>query len=540
MPDVGNVKVNVQPNIGSSMQTGLDYLVEYPYGCAEQKTSGMLGNLIYGELVKLKISAPDQAKQTKAENNVRDTVKYLTSVQRPDGGWGFWGDSEYAYPHLTAYVFWGLTQAEKAGYAVDTQTMDGADKFLRDYLTRNDDNGYAYLSDSERAQVIYMLSERNADGLSGYANALYERRDKMPAFGQAFLAMAYANIEKDSSSAHAAKLMGELKNKVVYLNPSTAYIKEDEGYDWFMSSDSRSTGIYLQALMKLEPKNQEADRAVRWLMQAKKDGNWGSTQSSSMALFGLIQYARANPVDDRQAQVSLFLNNNLTDKLNFAKGDVSDTQSKTYQLSDLLKKGVIQQYGIEKDSDARWFYDINMKVYREITDIQPFENGFTVVSDIYAITDKKREHPLTQVTQGDTVRVHMKLLVPKKHQYVSLEYHLPAGLEAVDMSLKTSPQNLAGENMQCAPTYWGERNCMAEGSWEWDWWWENVWKHIEFRDDRVFLFSENLEPGVYEYDFVAQAMTPGMYRVPPARAFEFYNPMANAHNEGKLLKIEAK
>ena len=541
MPNVGDVRVAVQPNIGSSMQNGLDYLVKYPYGCAEQKTSGMMANLIYGELVKLKISAPNQDQQNQAENNVRDTIKYLTSMQHSNGGWGFWGDSEYAYAHLTAYVFWGLTQAEKAGYAVDTQTMDNADSYLRNYLSSNDNaNYYNYLSDNERAQVIFMLSERKTDGLSGYANTLYERRDNLSSFGKAFLAMAYANIEKDSSSVHAAKLMGDVKNKVTYLNPSTAYIEEDQGYDWFMSSDARSTGIYLQALMKLEPKNADADRVVRWLMQTKKDGYWGSTQSSSMALFGLIQYVRANPIDDRKTQVSLFINNNLADKLNFEKGDVSSEQSSSYPLADLLKKGVIQQFGFEKDSDTRWFYDINMKVYREIADIQPFENGFTVVSDVYAIDDKKREHPLTQVTQGDTVRVHMKLLVPKKHEYVSLEYHLPAGLEAVDMSLKTSPQNLAGENVQCAPTYWGEQNCMTEGSWEWDWWWENVWKHIEFRDDRVFLFSESLEPGIYEYDFVAQAMTPGQYRVPPARVYEFYNPMSNAHNEGKTLTVVAK
>jgi len=108
------------------------------------------------------------------------------------------------------------------------------------------------------------------------------------------------------------------------------------------------------------------------------------------------------------------------------------------------------------------------------------------------------------------------------------------------MSLKTSPQNLAGQEMQCAPTYWGEQTCMESGGWAWDWWWENVWKHIEFRDDRVFLFSDALDPGVYEYDFVAQAMTPGDYRVPPARVYEFYNPQANAHNEGKMLKITAQ
>ena len=73
-----------------------------------------------------------------------------------------------------------------------------------------------------------------------------------------------------------------------------------------------------------------------------------------------------------------------------------------------------------------------------------------------------------------------------------------------------------------------------------DWWWGYVWKHIEQRDDRVFLFSEELHPGAYDYEFLARAVTPGTFRVPPARAYEFYNPKANGHNEGKIFTVTVK
>ena len=90
------------------------------------------------------------------------------------------------------------------------------------------------------------------------------------------------------------------------------------------------------------------------------------------------------------------------------------------------------------------------------------------------------------------------------------------------------------------PDWGGETYCINSGGWEWNWWWENVWKHIEQRDDRVFLWSDALEPGEYEYEFLAQAVTPGDFRVPPARAYDFYNPNANGHNEGKVFKVIAK
>jgi uncharacterized protein YfaS (alpha-2-macroglobulin family) len=200
--------------------------------------------------------------------------------------------------------------------------------------------------------------------------------------------------------------------------------------------------------------------------------------------------------------------------------------------------GATQQIGLEKDSTKRYLYDINMRVYREIQDIDSFSNGMTVVADAYALTDSRYQRPLTEIAQGENVQVRLKVLVPKRHRYVSLEYHLPAGLEGIDFQLKTSPQYLAGQEQQCYPGWDGKQRCLATG--QTDWWWENVWRHIEYRDDRVYLFADTLEPGVYEYSFIAQAMTPGEYRVPPARVYETYNPLANGHNEGKVFKVLAK
>ena len=313
-------------------------------------------------------------------------------------------------------------------------------------------------------------------------------------------------------------------------------MKEDKGYEELLSSDLRTTSLYLQALLRLDPRNEEIERVVRYLIQNREDGYWYSTQNTAMTLLGLVEYARQNPVDKAATVVSLYLDHGSASELTFPEGDVSGASSKTYALSTLLTTGSTHQIDLEKKSDRRYFYDISMKVFREIQDIKPFDNGMTVIADIYALTDKKLAHPLAEVQQGENVRVRMKLLIPKRRRYVALEYHMPAGLEPIDFQLKTTPQQLAGEDKQCYPGWDGEQQCL--GDWEWDWWWENVWRHIEMRDDRVFLFAETLEPGVYEYDFVAQATTPGTYRVPPARAYEFYNPISNSHNEGKVFTVK--
>lgn len=533
MPNVGQVDVSVQPNIGNGLQKSLDYLTTYPYACSEQKASGLMGNLMYQQLAKLKVMKADPGKEEQAVKDIRDGIKSLVSTQHGDGGWGWWPEYESS-PWLTAYVFWGLTQSEKAGFEVDKGTMDRADAYLKQALAVSDSN-YHPFGYTGRAQVVFMLAERNPDGLSGYAASLYEHRDALPVFAKLFLAMAYHDIEKNVSSARATTLITEAQNRVIYLNPSTAYVKDDIGYDEYLSSDLRTTSLYLQTLLRIDPGSKEIERLLRYIMQNREEGRWYTTQETSMTLLGLVEYARKNPVETNAQQVSLFVDNMVKATLSYPEGDVSGPQSKSFSLSELSKGGATHQIGIEKDSDKRYFYDIDMKVYREIQNIQPFDNGFSVIADTYALDDGKFEHPIATAKQGDTVRVRVKLLVPKRHRYVALEYHLPAGLEAIDFQLKTSPQQLADKEQQCYPGWNGKQQCLSD--WQWGWWWENVWKHIEMRDDRVFLFSENLEPGVYEYTFLAQAMTTGDYRVPPARAYEFYNPKANAHNEGKLFKV---
>lgn len=534
LKNTGDLKISVQPNVGNGLQGGMDYLVNYPYGCSEQKTSNLIANLLFTQLTALKITAQDPAKEQEAKNNATQAINDLIQLQRFDGGFGFWQGSEDSYPHLTAYVLWGLMQAQQAGLSVDSGVLDKADNYLRDSLKNPKSTDFYW--DSEKAEVVFILSVRNSSGLNGYASTLYDRSKNLSSFAKIFLAMAYANIESPTS-ARTKKLMGDLKNKLVYLNPSTAYINEDAGYDWFFSSNLRSTGLYLKALMMMDPHNQDVERLVRYIVEQKKDGYWGTTQDTAISLLALIDYVKANPINEQSSDVDIFLNNKLVNTLNFPKGDVSGQASYTIPVPQLLAKGNTHQVGLEKASDTRYFYDMTLKTYREIENIEPFDNGFTIVSDIYGMNDKKSENPLSSLKVGERARVKMRLLVPKKHQYVSMEYHLPAGLEAIDFSLNTSPKELAGVAKQCSPDWWGGENCFSENSMDWQWWWANVWKHIEYRDDRVFLFTEHLDPGVYQYEFIVQALTPGEYRIPPARVYEFYNPDSNAHNEGKIFTV---
>ncbi len=127
---------------------------------------------------------------------------------------------------------------------------------------------------------------------------------------------------------------------------------------------------------------------------------------------------------------------------------------------------------------------------------------------------------------GTTQKVTLTITVPQTRHFVAVESMLPAGFEPIDLQFATSQQNLL-EN---------ETNVMS--SWR-DYERNQTWRfsHIEFRDDRVFMFAEELPPGVYTYEYLVRATTPGKFRERPAKVWEMYFPEVFGQTEGKWIQI---
>lgn len=524
-----SVRVAVTPNVGNGLQGGIDFLNYFPYGCAEQLSSALSSNLVYEELVKLRVIDVNSEALLAAKKNVNDAIAKIVSQQRADGGWGYWTEGN-EYPHLTAYVLLGLHDAETAGFAVDPSVLSRAEQYLRLALSK-DGSADAVRSANEKAEVLYAISEVNPAQLGGYATSLYERRKDLALFGKLRLALALGNIER-TSSVRGAKLLAEVRNSAVLLDPATLYLDESDAFGYFMSSDVRSSALYLRALLKLDPKNADVDRLAHYLMKRRFEGRWQTTQDTAQSLLALVEYVRSRPLDVKASAVTVYLDNAIKGLLAFAEGDRSSEQSLTIPMQE-LSDVPFHQIGLEKDSSARYFYDISMRMLRPIADIQSFDNGFTILSEYYASADVKHEQQIAEAGVGDIVRVRMKVFVPKRRQYVAVENFLPAGLEAIDMQLKTSTRDLDREQAKCS-TQPDANSCLENlGSP----WWGETWQHKEFRDDRVFLFAEELAPGLYEYEFLARAVTPGEFFVPPAQVYEFYDTTVTAHNEGKTFHV---
>ena len=95
------------------MVEGLTYLEHYPYECNEQTVSRFLPNLFTVRALRdLGIDEPVLEQKLDAQLGIE--VQSLISRQNPDGGWGYW-PQEQSSPFITAYVLWGLWNADQIG-----------------------------------------------------------------------------------------------------------------------------------------------------------------------------------------------------------------------------------------------------------------------------------------------------------------------------------------------------------------------------------------------------------------------------------------
>ncbi len=192
VPGFGGLNVQLSSTALVGLGEGARYLVEYPYGCAEQQGSRALAMLLasdLGEAFKLPgIDASDLRRVS------QETITGLRKFQCANGGFTYWaGDCRFTSAYLTAYLLHVFHQASALKYDVDKEMLQQAYTFLEKELNETPpaDDGWwpAYTAWQTFAVKVLVEGGRNQDS---HINRLYTRLDRMPVFAMAYLLDALA------------------------------------------------------------------------------------------------------------------------------------------------------------------------------------------------------------------------------------------------------------------------------------------------------------------------------------------------------------
>lgn len=509
----GSLTVAMSPSLAVYLPGGLQYLATFPYGCAEQTVSSFLPNVALKQLRSLRVfsAVPDKT----LDENVSVGLQKLYAFQLGDGGFGYFEGSTRSYPVLTAYILSALKIANDAGFAVDSGVRERAKKYLEDVLHSNKQE--QDVSPTLRAYILFVLSEEGSTD-TALLNNLSKKQESLPLFGKAYLAMAYRKAGTIAAAGRAKELMATILSAARIDARGARFDEEDRtAYGAFMNTDDRTNAIILQALVRIDPENPLTAKLVRGMLASRRAGHWDTTQSTALSLLSLVEYLKqtkelqydfvgAIEVDGKKALEHTY------------KSEQSLTRQEALLAFSSLPRGKTVDVNIGKEGKGRLYYDLLLSYFYAPDTLEPAEEGIGILRETEPL---QKEADGLKV--GETYKVTLTITVPETRNFVAVESPLPAGLEPIDLQYATAQQNLLAEKTNAVEDAYRSQ----------------LWRfsHTEMRDDRVFLFAEELPPGIYVYEYLVRATTPGRFRERPARVFEMYFPETFGQTGGGWVDV---
>jgi uncharacterized protein YfaS (alpha-2-macroglobulin family) len=517
-PTQGELSLHLDPSLAAGMRDGLDYLEHFPYECIEQTVSRFLPNVMTYRALK-QLGIEDAELEARLPQQVGVALQRIYARQKYDGGWGWW-TADPSDPFLTAYVLFGLVQADRAGFAVDEEVMERAGWFLQDNLVQPKDVKYPWQANTQ-AFILYVLAEAG-QGELGRTVRLFEQRDTLGNYGKAWLALALHVLEPDVT-ARTDALLSDLISTAV-LSATGAHWEEETADYWTMNTNNRSTSIVLDALVRLDPGNDLIPNVVRWLMVSRKDGHWETTQETVWALIALTDVMVSTGELEGDLSYIVVLNGETLGEGDVTSADVDETRKLQVVIADLLldeaNRLEISRLPATADQtgEGRLYYSAYLRYFLPVEDVKALSRG-VVVGRQYSSVDVQDEW-VNGADVGDVIQVKLTIVAPNDLHYLVVEDPLPAGCEGVDQSLQTT--SVVGEPPALERVNDWDR-------WGWGWWW---FSHTEMRDEKVVLFATYLPKGTYEYTYLMRASVPGEFLTMPALAYEMYFPEVFGRSDG--------
>jgi hypothetical protein len=516
----GELTVQLDPSLAASMREGLTYLETYPYDCIEQTISRFLPNVqTYRALKQLDITNSEL--EAKLPQYVALGLQRLYALQHYDGGWGWWLADE-SQPFLSAYALLGMHEAKAAGFAVDAGVLARASSYLKGALD-SDELTIRY-SANARSFVLYVLAHTGGGDL-GRTVALYEQRDALSVYGKAFLLMSLRALQPDEMS-RVNTLASELTSDAI-LSATGAHWEELETDYWTMNTDTRTTAIVLAALVRADSSNPLLPNVVRWLMTARRQAHWESTQETAWSVMALTEFMVATRELEADYDYRVALNTDLLLEGVVTAQDVGTTRRLAIAVADLLRdqaNRVVLDRTLAQSSrsgEGQLYYSLSLRYFLPAEQVKALDRGI-VIQRQYNLVDRP-DSPISSAAVGDVIRVKLTIIAPTNLHYVVVEDPLPAGCEALDTSLKTTSGQYQAAELD------RELGGMP-------YWW--YFAHSELRDEKVALFAAYLPAGTYEYTYVMRASLAGRFLIMPATASEMYFPEVFGRSEGGVFAIQ--
>ncbi|MEJ5261103.1 MAG: MG2 domain-containing protein [Ignavibacterium sp.] len=518
---------SVSPSLAGTLLKALDDLAGYPYGCVEQTMSRFLPTVIVANTFK-EISVPLKSKTIEElPKYVEAGLKRLYSFQHSDGGWGWW-TNDNTNPFMTAYVIYGLTLAQQAGYEIDKNIFESGLRNLRTQIEKANPE----IDETTLAYMLYSLSYalKNYD----YQKTLYYqtidillKRD-LSSYPLALLSLALNNFgEKEKSLKVAEKLLGMVKEESGF-----AYWGGESWHYRWQNDNVQGTAFAVKAIINVKGDNEIISKAIRWLLKKRQGFSWRSTQETANVVFALTDYLKVTKELNPDYNLKVYLNDKEVLSKKYSADDIySEVEViKIEGSKDNLLRSNSNRIRIVKSGNGKVYFSAVTEYFTTDLNSISKENGFKIRREYYLLEPKEKDGKIiyTKEKFNGKIQSGKELFVKtfvennsSEMEYFILEDMLPSGFEVVK---DIDRYSIDGENDYPVYDFWGYR------PWRWH------YADREYRDEKVAFFVTNCSNKM-EFSYIIKAQIPGEYKIMPSQGYLMYYPEMNGFSDVVSVRV---
>ncbi len=509
----GGLEVTTASTNLQALTDALIYLVRYPYECAEQRASRIMGIVALKDVLAA-FKSKDLPSIPAMEASVKADLERLSQMQNYDGGYAYWERGRPSDPYLSVYVTNALARAKAKGFDVPARLLDQAKPYIKDIESHYP---IYYGPEIRRTISSYALYTRKLMGDVDIAKGQKLLRDaggptKINMEANAWLLGTFAG--NAGAQAERAAIVRHAINKVSETAGAANFtVGYSDGAYLLLASDRRVDALMLESLIQEQKDLDLIPKIVTGLLAHRKAGKWLNTQENSFALLAMDLYFRTYEKATPDFVARVWLGDDYAGEKAF-RGRTTDSFTIPIPMKDVAAHDK-QALTIQKDGKGRLYYRVGMTYAPASLKLDPADYGFVVTRLYEGVDDPKdvvkQADGTWKIKAGARVRIRLTVVNENRRYHVAVVDPMPAGLEPMNPALATTgpiPQD---------PTEQKSRGAY--------WWWYGPWyEHQNMRDERVEAFASLLWEGVHRYDYVARATTPGNFVVPPPKAEEMYMP----------------
>jgi uncharacterized protein YfaS (alpha-2-macroglobulin family) len=520
----GSLSVTLAASRLAQLKEAIRYLLDYPYGCLEQRTASLLPLVAFGEYIG------SFGLETKIENIkkvIEDELAEIGKSRLGDGSYPYWPGGQYGNVFVTIRVAHTALLAKQKGYTVPA-SIDIPQIF-------------SYLGSGAARQTL--INDPFLKGYSLWVRALYGERigseitsflaggDTLGISGWSFAGLAAYELGiKDTASSALERIRRFIRPGTRTLELTDTY--ERRGNFWGYDADRYALALMLfQALM---PADDMTTRLATALIERQRRGTWSNTASSFWAVLAFGKVA-----DSEAAQTA-----NLTARAELDSQTIVSGQFNSYVQLPLLsvksfddeplagmKRDTLLPLRISREGSGRLFYTAGLRygMPAELAGMRDEGIGVfveTFDSDGLVVTDGI-------LAPGKTYTRRITVSTSRDRTFVALRAPIPSGAEVLDAAFVTSSTVPPEETEDDHDDRYYDMDYFDRE------WYEAP--PVQFIMDNEVRFCWDWFPrGKKEAEFRFRAVMPGVYPTPPASAECMYEEEVFGRSAGELIRIQGE